>query len=500
MEKETNAFGGSRSTELDELLLHEEAALRRQAKEDELQMTEHELRRKLNLLVRTGTILMESNADCNRIMRNLKRCEAFLGLPEEYVHIHLDYNIIMINISDETHSFSKYQRCRHHNIEFSIVSRISKMLWQAIREDWSLDRYEEELDALNHIHKNYTPWMIAVAAGLACGGFCVQFGCDWTAFFYASFAAIMGFRLKMWLAKTGVNTYVGIAISAFVATILAWLTSLISLNPDVAAIVPTFMHSETPYHPLMACTLFIVPGVPLINFVSDMVSDHVVVGATRALTTLMMVLAMSFGIVFAIQICGIDNFVRNLSMTPHNTYLDYAIAAAISAMGFATIYNTPRRILPVLAFSGIIAVCTRNFVNLGPSNGNIGLDQGIIIGSFVGSVLVSIIATKQMHWHHIPHQVIAIPSVIPMIPGVLMYRSLFGFIEMTGVVGELTVAFNNAIKASLVILFIALGVAIPNIFVRRLIEPKSRKKLVDMVMQRRAKHNEITRLSELTNS
>lgn len=91
-------------------------------------MTEQELRMKLNLLVRTGTILMESNADCNRIMRNLKRCMAFLGLPEEYVHIHLDYNIIMINISDERHSFSKYQRCTHHNIEFSIISRVSKIL------------------------------------------------------------------------------------------------------------------------------------------------------------------------------------------------------------------------------------------------------------------------------------------------------------------------------------------------------------------------------------
>ncbi len=487
-----------RSMELDELLLHEEAALRRQAIDDERNMTEHELRRKLNLLVRTGAILMSSNADCNRIMRNLRRCEAFLGLPEEYVHIHLDYDIIMVNISDERHSFSKYQRCDHHVIEFTVISRVSKMLWQALREDWSLDRYEEELDALSHVPKNYTPWMIAVAAGFACGGFCVQFGCDWTAFFYASLPAILGFRLKMWLARHDINTYVAIAVSAFFATILAWLTSFLSLDPEIAASVPAFMHSATPYHPLMACTLFIVPGVPLINFVSDMVSNHVSVGATRAYTTLMMLLAMSFGIVLAIQICGIDNFVKDLSMTPHNTYFDYALAAAISAMGFSTIYNTPRRILPVLAISGIIAVCTRNFVNLGASNGNVGLDQGIIIGSFVGSALISLIATRQMVWHNIPHQVIAIPAVIPMIPGVLMYRSLFGFIEMTGVVGELTVAFNYGIKASLVILFIALGVAIPNIFVRRMIEPKSMLHLLKLVQARRTKHNEMTHLSELS--
>ncbi len=496
MEEIRNHVG--RSEELDELLLHEEAALQRQAMEDERSITEQELLRKLNLLVRTGTVLMESNADCNRIMRSMKRCEAFLGLPEEYVHIHLDFNTIMVNISDEVHSYSKYQRCSHHNIEFSIIAQVSKMLWLAIKEDWSLDRYEQELDALKHIHKNYTPWTIATAAGFACGGFCVQFGCDWTAFFYASIPAILGFRLKMALAKLGFNSYVGIAISAFVATILAWLTSFLSLNPEIAAQVPAFMHSATPFHPLMACTLFIVPGVPLINFVSDMVSDHVTVGATRAYTTLMMIVAMSFGIVLAIQICGIDNFVKDLSMTPHNTYFDYALAAAISAMGFSTIYNTPKRILPVLAISGIIAVCTRNFVNLGPSNGNIGLDQGIIIGSLVGSALISLIATKLMHWCHIPHQVIAIPAVIPMIPGVLMYRALFGFIEMTGVVGELTVAFNYAIKASLVILFIAVGVAIPNIFVRRLIEPESKRRLVKMMKERSTKHNEMSRLSELT--
>ena len=478
--------------------LHAEETLVEHVEEVDVKATSEEvLRRKLDLLVRTGTILMESNADCARIMRNMERCEAFLGLPSENVHIYLNYNIVMVNLSDKTHSFSKYQRCRRHIIEFTVISKVSNMLWTAIQEDWTLDQYEAELDALNHVKKNYSPWTISVAAGLACGGFCVQFGCDWPSFFYASFAAILGFRLKMWCTHRGLNGYVGIAISAFMATILAWLMSFISLDPTISAVVPKFMHSETPYHPLMACMLFIVPGVPLINFVSDMISDYVQVGLTRAITTLMMVLAMSFGIVLAIEVCHIDNFAKSLDITPHNSYFDYAIAAAISAMGFSTIYNTPKRILPVLAVTGIIAVCTRNFVNLGPSNDNIGLDQGIIMGSFIGSVLVSLIATKSAHWHHIPHQVIAIPSVIPMIPGVLMYRSLFAFIEMTGVVGELTVAFNYAIKASLVILFIALGVAIPNIFVRRLIEPKRKKKLLDLVMERHIKHGDMVDLEKL---
>lgn len=477
--------------------LEEEESINDETRNDEHANSVQLLRRKLDLLVRTGALLMASNADCARIMRNMKRCEAYLGLPEEYIHISLNFNIIMVNLSDETHSFSKYQRVDSHCVEFTVISNISKMLWTAIREDWSLDRYEAELEALNHVHKQYSPWMIAICAGFACGGFCVQFGCDWPAFFYASIPAILGFRLKMYLAKLHWNTYVGIAISAFVATLICWLTTFISLDQTLVSALPSFLHSDTPYHPLMACTLFIVPGVPLINFVTDMVSNYVQVGLTRAIITLMMIIAMSFGIVFAIQICGIDNFVKDLSMTPHNNFINYAIAAAVSAMGFATIYNTPKRIMPVLAITGIIAVCTRNFVNLGPSNGNIGLDQGIIIGSFVGSAVASIIATRSQHIHHIPHQIIAIPSVIPMIPGVMMYRSLFGFIQMDGVIGELTFAFNWAIKASLVILFIALGVAIPNIFIRRLIMPKRKEKLLYLVKERHEKHHDMVDLKEI---
>jgi uncharacterized membrane protein YjjP (DUF1212 family) len=455
------------------------------------------LRRKLDLLVRTGCILMESLADTARILRNMKRAEAFLGLPEENVHIYVTYNMLMVNLSDEEHSFTKFQRVEKHGVNMTVISGVSKMLWTAIKEDYSLDRYEQELEAIHHAKRNYTPWQVAIGAGFACGGFCIQFGCDWPAFFYASIAAILGFRLKAYLAGRGMNFYMGIAVAAFVSTLLAWLSLFISINPAIADVVPAFMHSDTPYHPFMACALFIVPGVPLINFVNDMINGHVDIGMTRAVNILLMILAMSFGQAAAIYCTGIDNFVRDLSMTPHNNYLAFATAAAISAMGFSMIFNLPRRLLPVVAVGGIIAVCTRNFVNLGPSNNNIGLDQGLIIGSFAGSTLISIICTKAMHWFHTPHHCLSIPSVIPMIPGVLMYRALFGYIDMHGVVGELTFATTNMIKASLCIIFISVGVAIPNIFVRRLIEPKRKKKLLDMVVERRKRHGEMVDLSTI---
>ena len=101
------------------------------------------LRRKLDLLLRTGGLLLESLADTNRIMRNMKRTAAFLGLPEEHLHIHIQYDMLMVNLSDGEHSFSKFQRCEKHGVNMTAISAISKLSWRAIREDYTFDRFEE---------------------------------------------------------------------------------------------------------------------------------------------------------------------------------------------------------------------------------------------------------------------------------------------------------------------------------------------------------------------
>ena len=433
------------------------------------------IRHKLDLLLRTGQLLVESAADTNRIMRNMKRTAAFLGLPEEHLHIYVQFNMLMVNLSDNEHSFTKFQRCDKHGINMTTISLISKLSWKAIREDYSIERYAEELEAIASRPRNYTPVQVAIGTGFACGGFCIQFGCDWTAFFYASFAAAIGMYLRGLMLRKGLNNYMGIAVAAFISTVIAWATTYLPST-----------WTDTPLHPLLACALFIVPGVPLINFVDDMLDNYIQVGLTRAINTFLMIVAMSFGIAFFLKLSNFDlTQFYTIPMIPHNTYISYAIAAAISAMGFSMIFNIPRRLLWVVAIGGIIAVCTRNFVNLGPSNNNIGLDMGLAIGSLAGSALVSLVAVKAVHWVHAPNHVLSIPSVIPMVPGVLMYRALVGLIEMNGVVGELTNAMKFGMASAITIMCIALGVAVPNVFARHWVAKNRQRKLTQMIEDRK---------------
>lgn len=440
------------------------------------------LRKRLDLLLRTGQLLLESAADTNRIRRNMVRAALFLGFNEENLHIFIDHNILMVNFSDEAHSFTKFQKRVKDGINFTTIEAISHLTYKAVRKHFSAEQYEKELEKIAERPRNYNQLVTSAGAALACGGFCIQFGCDWIAFLYASLAAFLGFNCRATFNKLGVNKYFSIAIAAFVSTMVAWLTTYL----------PAW--TTTPLHPLLACALFIVPGVPLINFVDDMLDTNFRMGLERAINTIMMMFGMAFGILLALKVCSwtfhFAPDIMSIPMVPEHPYWMYATAAAISAMGFSMIFNIPTRLLPVVAIGGIIAVCTRNLVSLHPDMYcSFSLGQGGIIGSLVGSTLISIICVKAAHVFHTPHQVIAISSVIPMVPGVLMYRCLYSLIMVSGTADEQMSNFVcsgvNGLNASLIIGAIAIGVAVPNIISRKSINASKRRAFERQIKEQR---------------
>ena len=121
-------------------------------------VAETELCHKLDLLLRTGSLLMESAADTSRILRTMKRAMAFPGLDERYIHLYVNWNVLMVNYSDELHSFTKFQRCERHGISLTTIAKVSRLTWTAIREDFSLVQYEKALDDIHDAPRGFTPY------------------------------------------------------------------------------------------------------------------------------------------------------------------------------------------------------------------------------------------------------------------------------------------------------------------------------------------------------
>lgn len=424
-----------------------------------------ELGKKVQLILHVGRLLMENAADTNRIVRSMKRTAAYTGIFGDQLHIHVTYTTLMVSVGVGNYHMTKLQKCYQHNVDMNIISEVSRLTWEAIEKDFSLEQFEQELNHLERKKSKYTSFIINFGAALACGGVGKMFGCDIIAALYTAFAAFIGFFIRSLCNKQKINPYMSIAISSFIATVIAYLTHFLPF-------------SSTPWYPMLACAIFIVPGVPLINALEDMTDCYITAGMTRAMNTLLMVGSMTFGIIFAIKLFNVEDF-THLSAVDHQSYLVYVISAFIAAAGFSTMFDVPPRLLWVVGIGGIISVCVRtlsmDFLSVGQP-----------IGTLFGAMAVSFIALKAVHWFHVPSHVLTIPSVIPLMPGIYMYRLLFNIIDVDALnVENFLFAFQSGINATLVILAIAVGVAVPHIFAQKYIEDSDNKRLRRALSERK---------------
>jgi len=90
----------------------------------------------------------------------------------------------------------------------------------------------------------------------------------------------------------------------------------------------------------------------------------------------------------------------------------------------------------------------------------------VIQSSFFAALAVGIYSMPVAHLRHEPPMIFAIPSVIPLIPGVFAYHTMLGLIKLTGNIGTdysltLSETVHNGVTTLFIIMAIALGVAIP---------------------------------------
>ena len=414
-----------------------------------------EIGRKAELILTVGQLLMENGADTTQIVRDMKRVAAFMGIDEAKFHLHIMFTTLMLNISDEHHSHTSFRKCPKHGVNMKTISAVSRLTWRALREHYTLDEFKSELDAVAK-RPRYPQWLTILAAGSGCGSFCTLFGCDFNAAIYTAISAMVGKIVQMQCAERfGINPYMSMMIAAFSAVSVA----------DLMHFLPT----STPWHPMIAASLFLVPGVPIINAFSDMLNTYLISGTARILHTLIIVGASAFGIVFAIGMSTFNPF-EGLPTVSESNYLLFALAAATGAASFAIFFNVPKRLLIAAAIGGAICVCTRNFFIF-----ELGMTSAV--GTLAGATLVSVLAVKAIHWLHSPSLVLVVPAVIPLVPGVLIYYTLFAIIN----VGQLSPedfleAVQFGVNATLIILAIAIGAAAPAIFANRSLSRMSKDK------------------------
>ena len=424
------------------------------------------LNHKMKILLDIGQTLMENGADCARIVRDMRRAAVHLRIPAEQIQSHVTYTTLMLCVSDGERAFTQFRKCLKHGVNLAVLAAVSKLTWRILRGNTPLAPIENAISRIRERPLCYPDWMIALGAAVGSGGSCKLFGGSWLEALVATIAALMGFIAHRTSTKYAFNPYACAMITGFVATICAW-------------IIPAALGLPTMWYALVACTIFLMPGFPSINAASDLLNRFTTSGMTRAMDTMLIIGGMTFGIAFAILVAGVHN-ISDVHIQPTDTYLNQALAAILAAGGFSVMFNTPKKLLAIVAIEGIVTMLIRNVLML-----EFGLPQSI--GSFAAAAVVGIAALKVIHIVHTPNTLLIIPPVIPLIPCVLLYRLLFAVLHIQTIsVEELLEALRFGVNGVTIILAVVVGVSIPNIFIQKRMEAQQQREIDTIIAQRMA--------------
>ncbi|MCY1722710.1 threonine/serine exporter family protein [Prolixibacteraceae bacterium Z1-6] len=234
-----------------------------------------------NTLLEIGALLMSSGASTHRTRITMKRIANSLGYRIELL---ITQRALMLTIieTDQEYFFSRMKRISPLHPNFKMVSGISHLSWNVKEQNWPVEKINTELQRLKSL-PHYPRWILLVMVGAAGAGFCNLFGGDVINMGVAFIATVIGLFTRQEAVRRKFNPYLSVFFAALVASFIAGLSEKFAIGAEPDKAVATSV-------------LFLVPGIPLINSVTDMFDGNIQNGIVRAINGLIIAFAIALGL------------------------------------------------------------------------------------------------------------------------------------------------------------------------------------------------------------
>lgn len=241
--------------------------------------TRQELKEILDFIADYATYLLASGVHTSRVIRNSQRIGASQGIDIQLSSFQKS-SILTARDEESSESITRVVKIPALPISFERNSDLSALSWEAVDQQLPLEEIRRRYLAL--IEKpRIDPIFVLVTVGMANASFCRLFGGDWTAIGIVFTSTLVGFAARQRMQAHGLNHFLIFIISAFMASLCASAALRFDCTAETA---------------LATSVLYLVPGVPLINGVIDIVEGHILIGCSRLINALLLIICIAIGL------------------------------------------------------------------------------------------------------------------------------------------------------------------------------------------------------------
>ena len=248
--------------------------------------------RLLDFLLRFATTQTSVGVQTSRIVVNTTRVAHAYGY--ELTIMMFQRNITMTlmpatsdnteasHVSRAQHPVTGMIRHRHLPLNFFLNAELSRLSWYTYDHHPSLEELEDRFEAIV-TSPPVNRWLILFLISLANMAFCLLFGGDLGSAGFVFLGTLCGFFVRQELNARHAYPYLVVCVSAFVASFVVGLGARFGLetNPEIA---------------LGTSVLYLIPGVPFINGMMDLLDGFMLNGVSRLMTAVMIVISITVGL------------------------------------------------------------------------------------------------------------------------------------------------------------------------------------------------------------
>lgn len=251
-----------------------------------------ELRDIVDLSLWAGQLLLQYGAESQRVEETIHQLATSLGC--DWVDILVSPNVIIITTTSGQEFRTKVRRVVDFRVDFSVVSAVNDLKYRVTNDEMDRISLRKELERISRAERHYNRWVVIGMVGLACAAFSRLFEGDWPIFVMTFLSSATAMFVRQELVHRYFNNFLVVIATSFVAGCVASLGILTVLGKEASQTV------------LAASVLLLVPGVPLINGVQDLIKGHTVIGIVRGLVGGLVSLAIALGLLMAMGIFRIE--------------------------------------------------------------------------------------------------------------------------------------------------------------------------------------------------
>ncbi len=236
-----------------------------------------------------ATTLLESGATTMRIEKNVLRIAEAYGYHAEINIYPLHAEVWLKELDDQDGPVVMSKTIERSANNYNTVSELSRLSWQCYDLHLELDevikRYNEVLSTPR------IPFgIVTLLTSLANASFCRLFGGDRISMAIVFIATAAGFYVRHVLEKKyDVDFRLAIIVCSCVSAILACSGHVFGLG-------------ETPDIALATSVLYLVPGIPYLNAVSDFINGHYISATSRLIQSCIITACLAFGLYIGLML------------------------------------------------------------------------------------------------------------------------------------------------------------------------------------------------------